>query len=318
MPLIFLGGNMPRKRTKYPDWFPKSSGVYKITCLINGKVYIGACGNFDERWVQHIYNLRLNAKRNGNLVTPENLQEDWNIHGESGFEFSVIEEFPYSEEFAKVREDFWIAEYNSLDEKYGYNRKTAGRDGSLTESSKRKISEANSGKLASAESKLKMRSSHQKRLSDPDERQKWIETCSQPGEKNGMAKLSNKDILTIWKLGLSAKDIRKQYNVGHSHSYKIAGRRTRLNLLKELEKVIEIFILKNSNSVFKYLLPDGRSIERVDGKTDLKPLNDFMDYEVKIVYFPSEEGVNDSSGEIEIKLFDTLKEAFDEKLLSNS
>lgn len=61
-------------------------GVYKITCIPNGKIYIGSSKNIDKRWNEHIY--ELNNHRHCNMF----LQEDWDKYGQSEFKFEVIEE----------------------------------------------------------------------------------------------------------------------------------------------------------------------------------------------------------------------------------
>jgi len=63
-------------------------GIYKIRNKDNGKYYVGSSIDIDGRWREHkkglINNLHYNKK----------LQSSWNIHGESAFEFFVVEELP--------------------------------------------------------------------------------------------------------------------------------------------------------------------------------------------------------------------------------
>ena len=42
----------------------KKNGVYKITCLINNKVYIGATTNLRDRWSWHKSTLKNNKHCN--------------------------------------------------------------------------------------------------------------------------------------------------------------------------------------------------------------------------------------------------------------
>ena len=49
-----------------------ASGIYKITNLLNGKVYVGQSQNVFERKIQHF-----TALRNGNHENRE-MQKDWN------------------------------------------------------------------------------------------------------------------------------------------------------------------------------------------------------------------------------------------------
>ena len=60
-------------------------GVYSITNLKNGKVYIGSSKNISDRWWHHKYDLRLNKHSNIHL------QRSYNKYGEDSFKFQVLE-----------------------------------------------------------------------------------------------------------------------------------------------------------------------------------------------------------------------------------
>jgi len=80
------------------------SGVYAITNLETGKVYIGSTINFNYRWGRHRDDLRHNHHHNIHL------QRSWNKYGEEIFEFSVLEYLDDINELAKV-EQFWMDIY---------------------------------------------------------------------------------------------------------------------------------------------------------------------------------------------------------------
>lgn len=82
--------------------------IYKITNIINNKVYIGQSNNPQKRWKEHI---RL-GKNNKN----SKLYSAINKYGVNNFIFEIIEENikNYNE-----REKYWIKYYNSI--KNGYN-----------------------------------------------------------------------------------------------------------------------------------------------------------------------------------------------------
>lgn len=61
------------------------SGVYKLTNLINNRIYIGSAKRFKERWKQHHYALKNNKHSN------KFLQADYNKCGEDAFKFEVLE-----------------------------------------------------------------------------------------------------------------------------------------------------------------------------------------------------------------------------------
>lgn len=83
-------------------------GIYKITNLINGKVYIGQSVDISRRWRQH---------RNNYQVDDVPLYRAFRKYGISNFSFTVIEEC--SKEELSDRELYWIQYYNSYKE--GYN-----------------------------------------------------------------------------------------------------------------------------------------------------------------------------------------------------
>jgi hypothetical protein len=87
------------------------SGIYSITNLKNGKVYIGYAKNIRIRWNHHRSALRLGKHPN------KHLQDSWNRHGESSFEFKVVE--LCTEELLCRREDDWCKLLQT--HKKGYN-----------------------------------------------------------------------------------------------------------------------------------------------------------------------------------------------------
>lgn len=74
-------------------------GIYKITCLVNGMVYVGQSKNIKARWKAHIKYFKSN--KNNHLM-----QNDYTLYGIKAFKFDVIEEC--SIEDLKSRENYWI------------------------------------------------------------------------------------------------------------------------------------------------------------------------------------------------------------------
>lgn len=62
----------------------KSSGIYEIRNLTNGKRYIGSAVNFDKRWKAHIWKLN-----KGQHHAPH-LQASWKKYGGGGFVFEPL------------------------------------------------------------------------------------------------------------------------------------------------------------------------------------------------------------------------------------
>lgn len=61
-------------------------GIYKITCVPTGRVYVGASVDVENRWKQHLSDLRKEYHCNPHL------QRAFLKHGESAFEFSILQE----------------------------------------------------------------------------------------------------------------------------------------------------------------------------------------------------------------------------------
>lgn len=90
------------------------AGVYSITNLKNGRVYVGSSISMCGRMLTHRRLLRRN--KHGNQF----LQNSWNKHGQANFKFDVIEECDPSE--ITTREQHWIDTLKAYDSEYGYNQ----------------------------------------------------------------------------------------------------------------------------------------------------------------------------------------------------
>jgi group I intron endonuclease len=91
---------------------PDTSGVYKITCTANKKIYIGSTSNLCQRKRQHFDRLRLNKHDNPIL------QAAFNKYGEDAFTYEVIElTLPA---FQLEREQYWFKKLKPFSPK-GFN-----------------------------------------------------------------------------------------------------------------------------------------------------------------------------------------------------
>lgn len=96
-------------------------GIYKITNLINGKIYIGQSQHCLDRWSEHKYC----AKDANNYRTTEHLYRSMRHYGIDNFTFEIIEELPLDRKLLTIREQYWIDFYNTMDPIYGYNEVVA-------------------------------------------------------------------------------------------------------------------------------------------------------------------------------------------------
>jgi hypothetical protein len=144
----------------------KTSGIYIIKNLRNGKFYLGQTQNIRKRWNDHKSNLRKNTHSNIHL------QRAWNIDGEKNFKFLVLEYCPVEQldEREQVHLDAYVSGNNCYNIAKDATAPNRGRQGTMlgkhhTDATKRKISEAKRGKPShgkkhTAETIQKMREIH--------------------------------------------------------------------------------------------------------------------------------------------------------------
>jgi len=90
------------------------SGIYKIACRTNGKLYVGSSVNVGRRWYEHKSMLK-----NGSHHSPY-LQHSWDKYGEEDFDFNFLEKVVDKEKLID-REQFWIDKTQSANKKKGFN-----------------------------------------------------------------------------------------------------------------------------------------------------------------------------------------------------
>ncbi len=116
------------------------SGIYKITNIINGKIYIGSAFNISNRFSCHKYSLRNNKHKN------KHLQSAYNLYGEENFLFEILE---IVNDFAILlnREQYYLDIFNSTDKNIGYNiAKKAGNTAGITASLETRKKQSESAK----------------------------------------------------------------------------------------------------------------------------------------------------------------------------
>lgn len=125
--------------------YTEKCGIYKITCLENNKIYIGSSKNIKERLKQHIKLLKSNTHPN------QYLQSSFNKFEIKNFKFDIVENhLTYDIKFLIEREDFWMEYYNSMNDNFGFNLKSANQT-IISERTKLKISKTLKGRFSGNE-----------------------------------------------------------------------------------------------------------------------------------------------------------------------
>lgn len=134
--------------------------IYKITNLLNGKVYIGqTIQNLERRISGH----RSNAKNKSDSLNKNSIDFAINEYGWENFKVDTIE-ICHSQDKLNEREKFWIAElnckvpngYNLTDGGTGALGSVSRKGKHLSAEHKAKISASEKGKALSAETKEKL------------------------------------------------------------------------------------------------------------------------------------------------------------------
>ena len=126
--------------------------IYKITNLVNNKIYIGKTKNIEKRWKRHIYLAKTGFKRH--------LYEAMRKYGIDNFSIEIIDECKDGEE--DIREKYWIRKTQSYKNTIGYNKSFGGEGGntwSLNNHKKEtseKISEKSKGHKLSEEARKRI------------------------------------------------------------------------------------------------------------------------------------------------------------------
>jgi group I intron endonuclease len=70
---------------------PKFIVIYSITCVSNGKIYIGSSKDLSSRWNSHIYMMESYTHSIPEMIV------DWHKYGPSKFNFSIVLMLSYSD-----------------------------------------------------------------------------------------------------------------------------------------------------------------------------------------------------------------------------
>lgn len=152
------------------------SYVYCITCLVNGKRYVGKANDPEKRWHDH----QTDADDGSNQML---IHRAIRKHGPENFRFEVVAECA-SEDEAFEAEHRLIVEWKTTDLTKGYNLNEGGRGGrNPSELVRQKIGEKHRGKKISDTQKAMISARHKGKVMSEESRRKMSE--SRTGDRNG-------------------------------------------------------------------------------------------------------------------------------------
>lgn len=193
----------------------KIIGVYKISCSINSKIYIGSSINIYKRWFNHRYEL------NNNKHHTKHLQNAWNKYGKDYFTFEIVEKI---EDISILigREQYWMDHYKSYDPVYGFNSNSKAEGNHTrkwTEKQREKYSKSRKGKPAS------------------EALQKALNNSRKIGSKSNLSLIDENKVIQIVNdinSGLTPKEVCKLHNIGISIVRSICQKRNWKHILQNL------------------------------------------------------------------------------------
>lgn len=186
--------------------------VYKITNLVNGKIYIGKTSDINTRWNKHV-----KIASNQEDKAHQYLHRSINKYGAENFTIEKLES-RLTEQESFNREIFWIKTLDSKNPNVGMNLTDGGEGatglkwsedsrkkirgsnnhnfGKITpDSVKEKLKIASTGRKLSNETKIKISKSHKNKIISDEQKTQLSEINS--GEKHPQAKFIEQDIIKI-------------------------------------------------------------------------------------------------------------------------
>lgn len=228
------------------------SGVYKITHIKSGRLYIGSSNHIYKRWATHKSSLNNNRHEN------KYLQHAWNKYGEDQFEFEIIETTEPQNLYD--RERYWIDITSCLDRSKGFNiyPDPAGLERlPLSNEHKRKLSNALKGRHPSKTHRInlskalkgKKKPAHvMEALRQANLGKEWTDKQREKrselskGSNNGRAKLNEQsvqDVINDLIYGYGIKFIARKYKISTNTIRRILARENWQHIMPEVDILLE-------------------------------------------------------------------------------
>lgn len=106
-------------------------GIYQITNLTNGKVYVGQSWDIEGRW--RVHRSSSSSKHLRNAIAKDGIEN---------FQFEILEEGLSDQHQLDTREIWWIDALDSRDPAKGYNKLSGGSYGKHSDETRKKMSDA--------------------------------------------------------------------------------------------------------------------------------------------------------------------------------
>ena len=210
-------------------------GIYKITNIINNKVYVGQSVELEERKREHFRCLRKGIHDNIYL------QNAFNKYGESCFKFEIIEFVEDNTSLLTQREQYWIDYYGGYQSSTTYNLKEAGFHGHDSEELRLIKSRAQRGKKMP-----KLKEEHKRKISQSltgikrsVETRKKMSRPKAPRSKEHAKKIGDANRGRIpWNKGLKAtEETRKKLSLAAKGHHRVSKEQY-IQIAKKLEKPV--------------------------------------------------------------------------------